>query len=133
MLRLFRGPRADARAALLERVFKRFAGLETRNARRGNLNRRARLRVTPFPSSPLFHGEGTEADQGDLLGCLQAFRDSVEHTIDGPRCSRLRDVSRFRDLFNQFSFIHISPFKVSFEQTDIVFVLTASPALYQCL
>lgn len=133
MLRLFPWPRAEARDALLERVFERFTRLETGNARRSNLDRRARLGVTPFPCRPLFHSEGTEANQRDLLRGLQAFRNGIEHTIDGARRSRLRDVSRFRDLFNQFSFIHISPLRLVLNRRILFSFLSADRALYRRL
>src|SRR3546814_10658444 len=67
--------------SLVHGVLEAFACLELRLLGCGDLNPLTRAGIAPFGSSTLADGEGTEADETNLVTRLQGIGDRVEHAI----------------------------------------------------
>ena len=71
--------------------FQALAGLERRNLRRGDLDLRAGLRISPDARGAGRHREDAEAGQPNRVTVLESLRDGAEHGVHGLRGIALGD------------------------------------------
>lgn len=107
----------SAKNALLHHVLEALAGLELRLLAGGDFHRFAGAGVTAHAAAAFRHGEGAEAEDGDVFALGEGFADGLDEGVDGFAGLVLGDVGLLGNQFNDFGLVHSSLSTPPFAET----------------